>query len=398
MNFVSKKLNKISPSPTLAMAALASRLKKEGKKIISLSTGEPDFDTASHVKEASIKAINEGKTKYTEVDGIEELKLAIQQKFINENNISTTPSNIIVSTGAKQVIYNLFMASLNPEDEVIIPIPYWVSYPDIVNLADGVPVFIDTSHTDFKLTAQQLEQSITSKTKWVIINSPNNPTGTVYSKSDLLEIGEIIKKYDHIGIISDDIYEHLIYDTEFNTIAGLLPELKDRIVTINGVSKAYSMTGWRIGYATGPQDLIKAMVKIQSQSTSNPTSISQYAALEALLHGSDFIKNNQSIFSKRRDLMVTLLQAIPGFSAKTPNGAFYIFVNCSKILGKKSLNNKIIATSKDLSEYILEDAEVALLPGEAFGISGYLRLSYAISEDQIQEACSRIKVSLAKLI
>lgn len=393
MSFVADKLNKISPSPTLVIAALAAKLKKEGKMIISLSAGEPDFDTPINVKLAAIEAINNGKTKYTEVDGIEELKLAIQAKFLRENNIRTDIANIIVSTGAKQVIYNLLMASLNPGEEVIIPAPYWVSYPEIVNLAGGKPVFIDTVRNGFKVTPEQLEKSITQKTKWLIINSPNNPSGVVYTKQELLKLGEIIKQYNYIGVISDDIYEHNIYNVEFHTLASLMPELSNRIVTINGVSKAYSMTGWRIGYATGPSDLIKAMAKIQSQSTSNPTSISQYAAIEALKNSHDFIIETQSLFRKRRDLMVRLLNDISGFKAIIPAGAFYLFVDCSEALEKK-YKNKLIHSSKDLAEYLLQEAEVAVVPGEAFGMEGFLRLSYAISENIIEEACLRIKKSL----
>ncbi|WP_342270799.1 pyridoxal phosphate-dependent aminotransferase [Rickettsia endosymbiont of Orchestes rusci] len=399
MSIISKRLSIIKPSPTLAVVKKTLELKKAGIDIISLGAGEPDFDTPDNIKEAAIKAIRDGATKYTNVEGMPLLKQAVQNKFKRENNLDYELDEIIICSGGKQVIYNLFTASLNDGDEVIIPAPYWVSYPDMVLLAGGKPVFANCGiESNFKLSSEALERLITLKTKWLIINSPSNPTGSSYSYEELENITKLLRKYPHVNIMSDDIYEHIIFDDfKFYTLAQIASDLKERIFTVNGVSKAYSMTGWRIGYGAGSRDLIKAMAIIQSQSTSNPCSISQMAAIEALNGPQDFIKQNALNFQKKRDLALSILERIKYFSCYKPEGAFYLFVKCEKIFGLKALSGKIIKNSNDLGEYLLEEAKVAVVPGIAFGLEGYFRISYAMSIEDLKEACVRIEKACSML-
>ncbi len=399
MSLISKRLDLIKPSSTLAIVNKIIELKKLGKDIISLGAGEPDFDTPDNIKEAAIKAIQGGFTKYTDVSGILELKQAIQAKFKNENNLDYQLDEIIVSSGGKQVIYNLFMASLEAGDEVIIPSPYWVSYPDMVILSGGTPVFINCDITNnFKLNPDALERIISSKTKWVIINSPSNPTGATYTYKELEAIAELLRGYPHINVMSDDIYEHIIFDNfKYYTFAQIAPELKNRIFTINGVSKAYSMTGWRIGYGAGFKPLIKAMTIIQSQSTSNPCSISQMAAIEALTGCQDFIKKNAKDFEKKRDLALSILNNIKLISCYKPEGAFYLFLECKKLFGLKTPNGKTIKNSNDFAGYLLEEAGVGVVAGIAFGLEGYFRISYATSLENLREGCRRIEKACQQL-
>lgn len=400
MSLVSKRLNLIKPSPTLVVVQKAAELKKQGKNIISLGAGEPDFDTPDNIKEAAIKAIHQGITKYTNVDGMPALKQAIATKFKRENDLDYNLDEIIVSTGGKQVIYNLFMASLNEDDEVIIPAPYWVSYPDIVLLAGGKPVVAHCLIEDnFKLTPIHLERLITPRTKWLILNSPSNPTGAAYSKEELLMLAEMLRQYPEICVMSDDIYEHIVFDDfKFYTLAQVAPDLKDRVFIVNGLSKSYSMTGWRLGYGAGPKELVKAMTVIQSQSTSNPSSISQMAAIEALNGTQDFIKPNALGFQQKRDRALSILQSGQGLDCYNPEGAFYLFPRCDELFGKKTPNGDVINNSNDLATYLLEYAEVAVVPGTAFGLEGYFRISYATSMEEIQEACTRIVNACNKLV
>ncbi|ADE29598.1 pyridoxal phosphate-dependent aminotransferase [Rickettsia prowazekii] len=393
MSIISTRLNSIKPSPTLAVVKKTLELKKAGVNIIALGAGEPDFDTPDNIKEVAITSIKDGFTKYTNVDGIPLLKQAIKNKFKRENNIDYELDEIIVSTGGKQVIYNLFMASLDKGDEVIIPVPYWVSYPDMVALSTGTPVFVNCGiENNFKLSVEALEHSITDKTKWLIINSPSNPTGAGYNCKELENIAKTLRKYPNVNIMSDDIYEHITFDDfKFYTLAQIAPDLKERIFTVNGVSKAYSMTGWRIGYGAGSKALIKAMTIIQSQSTSNPCSISQMAAIEALNGTQDYIKSNALNFQKKRDLALSILEEVTYFECYKPEGAFYLFVKCDKIFGTKTKSGRIIANSNNFSEYLLEEAKVAVVPGIAFGLDGYFRISYATSMQELEEACIRIK-------
>ena len=398
-NFISTRVDNIKPSPTMEVTSKARELKAAGKDIIGLGAGEPDFDTPLHIKEAAIKAIKDGQTKYTAVDGIPELKKAIINKFNIENNIVYKNSEVSVATGGKQILYNAFQATVNKGDEIIIPAPYWVSYPDMVILAQGNPVFIATKkENNFKLTVDKLEKVINEKTKWIILNSPSNPTGTCYSQEELKEIGEFLKKYENVLILTDDIYEKITYDNfTFSTMAEVLPELKSRILTVNGVSKAYSMTGWRIGYAGGPEFLIKSMAKIQSQSTSNPTSISQYAALEALTSSNSFLSENNAVFYRRRNLILDLINKSKGLECNVPNGAFYIFPSCEKLIGLRTQEGKIINNSSDFSKYLLEKVGVAVVPGIAFGMENFFRISYATSDKILKEAGSRIKDACSRL-
>jgi aspartate aminotransferase len=398
-SFLSSRLSLIKPSPTLAVTSRAAELKAQGKDIIGLGAGEPDFDTPANIKAAAIKAIEEGKTKYTAVDGIIELKKAVCAKFKRENGLDYEPQNIIVGVGAKQVIFNAFLATLDKGDEVIIPAPYWVSYPDMAAFAEGTPVFVpSTMENNFKITAADLKKAITSKTKWLILNSPSNPTGACYTKEELKQLADVLLEHEHVHVMTDDIYEHIIYDNkEFVTIAQVEPRLKERVFTVNGVSKSYSMTGWRIGYAAGNKELIKAIAMIQSQSTSNPTSISQYAALEALNGTQDFIKPNAELFRKRRDLVVERLNSIPGIKCNKPDGAFYVFPSCQGLIGKKTPQGKVINNCGDFAEYLLEEALVAVVQGAAFGTENCFRISYATSEAILEKACERIKAACAKL-
>jgi len=392
MSLISKRLSLIKPSPTLAVVQKAAQLKKEGRDIISLGAGEPDFDTPDNIKAAAIEGIRSGATKYTNVDGMPTLKEAIAEKFKRENGLEYNLDEIIVSTGGKQVIYNLFMASLNQGDEVIIPAPYWVSYPDIVRLAGGEPVFANCEMEDhFKLSPQHLENMINPQTKWLILNSPSNPTGASYSKQELLGLAEVLRAYPNVYVMSDDIYEHIVFnDFKFHTLAQVAPDLKSRIFTVNGVSKSYSMTGWRIGYGAGPKELVKAMTIIQSQSTSNPSSISQVAALEALKGTQDFIKPNALNFQKKRDLAIATLSAVGELECYKPEGAFYLFPKCSKLFGSKTPSNNTISNSNNFAEYLLEHADIAVVPGIAFGLEGYFRISFATSEEEIKKACLKI--------
>jgi aspartate aminotransferase len=399
MAFISDSLKKIKPSPTLAVTAKAAELKAAGKDIIGLGAGEPDFDTPVNIKEAAKKAIDKGETKYTAVDGTPTLKKAIVEKFKRENGIEYTPANITVGTGGKQVIYNAMMATLNHGDEVIIPAPYWVSYPDIVALGNGVPVFVECSEeAGFKMQASQLQKAITKKTKWVIINSPSNPTGAAYTYDELKALTDVLLENPHVYILSDDIYEHVNYDGfKFHTVVQVEPKLKERTLTCNGVSKAYSMTGWRIGYAGGPVELIKAISVIQSQSTSNPSSISQAAAVEALNGVQDFIKPNNELFVRRRDLLVNGLRAIPGLTCNNPEGAFYVFPGCKTLMSKKTEKGKVINNDNDFAAYLLEDYLVAVVPGIAFGAEGFFRISYATSDEILKRALERIEEAVSKL-
>ena len=397
---VAKRLESVQPSATLALSQKAANLRSEGKDILSLTVGEPDFDTPLNIKAAAITAIKEGFTKYTNTDGIPELKMAIQSKFSRENNINYEIKEIIVGSGGKQVIYNLFMASLNPGDEVIIPAPYWVSYPEIVSLAGGTPVFINCHMEDgFKMSSQKLRNAVTNKTKWVILNSPSNPTGAVYTKAELEEIAEVMREQRHIYALVDDIYEHIVFDgIKFYTLAEIAPDLQHRIFTVNGVSKSYSMTGWRIGYGAGPHNLVKAMTMIQSQSTSNPCSISQRAAVEALSGDQSFIPENCKTFQLKRDEVLKMIKQIQGIKCLKPEGAFYLFPSCSAFFGKHTPGNKVIEDSEDFAAYLLEFAEVAVVPGSAFGLEGHFRISYATSKAILQSACKRIAEACGKLV
>ena len=388
MSIVSNSLKRIKPSPTIAVTSKAREMRAAGKDVIGLGAGEPDFDTPDNIKDAAIEAIKRGETKYTAVDGTPKLKKAIQGKFSRENNLSYDLDQISVGTGGKQVLYNVFMATLNPGDEVIIPAPYWVSYPDMVLLAGGKPKIVKCSEkNEFKITPKELKKAIGKKTKWLIINSPSNPTGSCYTKNEIEELSKILIKNKNVYILSDDIYEHITYDDfKFFTIAQI-KALKDRTLTMNGVSKSYSMTGWRIGYGAGPKDIIKAVAKIQSQSTTNPSSISQAAAVEALNGTQDFIKTRSDSFKERRDYVVESLNSINGLSCLKPSGAFYVFPNCKKLLGKKTK----LKTDKEFVEKLLEKAEVAVVQGSAFGLDGYFRISYATSMDNLKKALDRIK-------
>ena len=393
MSIISDSIKRIKPSPTIAVSQKAKELKAAGKDVIGLGAGEPDFDTPENIKNAAIKAIKGGDTKYTTVDGTNALKEAIVKKFKRENNINYTVDQITVGAGGKHVIYNLMMATLNKGDEVIIPAPYWVSYPDIVLLAGANPVVIECSEEQgFKLSAKDLESKINNNTKWLILNSPSNPTGACYSEQEIKNLSQVLKRNPHVNILSDDIYEHITYDGfKFFTIAQI-PEIKNKVVTMNGVSKSYAMTGWRIGYAAGDKEIIKAIAKIQSQSTTNPSSISQAAAVEALNGKQDFISVRAKAFQERRDFVVNSLNAIEGINCIKPNGAFYVFPSCKDLIGKKDKNGKKITSDTDFVESLLENNEVAVVQGSAFGLEGFFRISYATSMDKLQEAMKRIKL------
>ncbi len=392
MTFLSATLDRVKPSPTIAVTTKAAELKAAGRDVIGLGAGEPDFDTPQNIKDAAVKAIAEGKTKYTAVDGIPELKEAICAKFKRDNALDYAPSQITVGTGGKQVLYNAFMATLNPSDEVIIPAPYWVSYPDMVLLAGGSPVPVEaTLEANFKITAAQLEAAITPKTKWFLFNSPSNPTGAGYSWSELKELTDVLMRHPHVWVMTDDMYEHLAYGNfKFCTPAQVEPGLYDRTLTVNGVSKAYAMTGWRIGYAGGPEHLIKAMRKVQSQSTSNPCSVSQYAAVEALNGTQDFLKPNNILFERRRDLVVDMLNQAPGIFCPKPEGAFYVYPSIAGCIGKTSAAGTLIDNDEVFATALLEETGVAVVFGAAFGLSPNFRVSYATSDDALREACTRI--------
>ena len=391
MGLISDRLARLSPSPTVAITDMAMNMRRAGRNVIGLGAGEPDFDTPEHVKEAAIAAMRDGKTKYTQVDGIPELKEAICRKFARENNIKSAPDMISVGTGGKQVLFNALMASLNPGDEVVIPVPYWVSFAGIVQLAEAVPVFLRPASETLKFTADELAASITNKTKWLILNSPSNPGGVGYMAADLMSIAEVLRRHPQVYVICDDIYEHLTYgDFTFDTLAAVAPDLQSRVVTLNGVSKSYCMTGWRIGYCTAPPDLVKAMAKVQSQSTSSPNSIAQWAAIAALDGPMDFISDNCRAFAVRRQLVCDALNAMPGVSCAAPDGAFYVYPSISGLMGKKRPDGHVIKKDADFVSYLLEAGEVAVVPGIAFGLSPHFRISYACSDAVLAEGMSRI--------
>ncbi|MFV0476190.1 MAG: pyridoxal phosphate-dependent aminotransferase [Pikeienuella sp.] len=393
MAFLADSLARVKPSPTIAVTTKARELKAAGRDVIGLGAGEPDFDTPENIREAAKRAIDEGHTRYTAPDGIPELKAAICAKFKRENGIDYKPSQITVSTGGKQVLYNALMATLNPGDEVIIPAPYWVSYPDMVLLAGGEPVAIEAGiETQFKITPAQLEAAITPKTKWLIFNSPSNPTGAGYSAAELKALTEVLMRHEHVWVMTDDMYEHLAYAPfKFATVCEVEPRLYDRTLTVNGVSKAYAMTGWRIGYAGGPEALIKAMGKVQSQSTSNPCSVSQWAAVEALNGPQDYIPWSLEHFRRRRDLVVSMLNQAKGIECPTPEGAFYVYPSIKALIGKKAPSGKVIETDEDFAAELLEAEGVAVVFGGAFGVSPCFRVSYATSDELLEEACQRIQ-------
>ncbi len=399
MPFLADRLSRIKPSATLAMTSRTLELKAAGRDIIGLSAGEPDFDTPQNIQEAAIAAMRRGETRYTNVDGTPALKQAIAAKFKRENGLDYGPKQITVGTGGKQVLYNALMATVNEGDEVVIPAPYWVSYPDIVLLAGGEPVAVPCPQNNgFKLRAEDLDAAITPKTKWLILNSPSNPTGAAYTARELREIADVLLRHPHVWVLSDDMYEHLVYDDfRFATIAQVEPKLYERTLTLNGVSKAYCMTGWRIGFAGGPTELIKAMATIQSQSTSNPSSISQAASVEALNGPKDFIPKHNTAFKARRDLVVDLLNKAKGLHCPRPEGAFYVYPSCAGTLGKRTPQGKVIENDTDFVEYLLEAEGVAVVQGVAFGLSPHFRISYATSTEALREACTRIQRACAAL-
>jgi aspartate aminotransferase len=400
MAFLAQRLSLIKPSPTIAVTQKARDMKAAGRDVIGLGAGEPDFDTPENVKEAAIAAIRRGDTKYTAVDGTPALKAAISGKFKRENGLDYQVDQITVGSGGKQVIYNALLATVEQGDEVIVPAPYWVSYPDIALLCGGKPVFVPCSQNNlFRLRPEDLEAAITPKTKWLILNSPSNPTGAVYSAAELKALGEVLLKHPQVWVLTDDMYEHVLYDDrEFATIAEVEPRLYERTLTVNGVSKAYCMTGWRIGYGGGPSPLIKAMAKLQSQSTTNPSSISQAAAVEALNGPQHFIAEHNKIFRERRDLVVGMLNQASGLACSTPEGAFYVYPSCAGAIGKKTPQGKTIANDSDFVAYLLEAEGVAAVQGAAFGQSPFFRISYATSTEALKEACTRIKRACAALV
>jgi aspartate aminotransferase len=398
--FLADSLQRIKPSATLAVTAKAQALKLSGRNVIGLGIGEPDFDTPDNIKEAAIKAIRDGRAaKYTNVDGIMELKLAVAEKFKRENGIDYKPNQISIGTGGKQVLYNALVATLNPGDEVIVPAPYWVSYPEMVLLAGGTPVIATTgAATGFRLKAAQLEAAITPRTKWLILNSPSNPTGAAYTRAELKELTDVLLRYPHVWVMTDDMYEHLVYDDfVFTTAAQVEPGLFERTLTVNGVSKAYCMTGWRIGFAGGPEPLIKTMAMIQSQSTSNPAAVSQWASVEALNGPKDFIAKHNSVFKERRDLCVSMLNQAKGIACPKPEGAFYVYPSCSEAIGRTAPSGNKIATDEDFVTQLLDAEAVAVVPGTAFGLGPAFRISYAAATPVLQEACERIQRFCANL-
>ena len=392
MGLISDRLNRLAPSPTVAITDLALDMRAAGRAVIGLAAGEPDFDTPQHIKDAAIAAMQAGKTKYTQVDGVPELKEAICRKFARENNIIASPDMISVGTGGKQVLFNALMASLNPSDEVIIPTPYWVSFAGIVEICEAKPVFLRGSGANpMKITAEDLEAAITPNSKWLILNSPSNPGGVGYNIEDLLSFAAVIRRHKQLHVICDDIYEHLTYgDFQFATLASVAPDLQDRILTVNGVSKSYCMTGWRIGFGTGPVELIKAMSKVQSQSTSSPNSIAQYAAIAALDGPLEFIAENRRVFARRRQFVCDALNDIDGINCPHPDGAFYVYPSIAKLIGKKRPDGAVIESDSDFVSYLLEAGEVAVVPGVAFGLSPYFRISYAASDEMLEDAMARI--------
>jgi aspartate aminotransferase len=399
MTFLSKTLARVKPSPTMAMTAKTQEFRAAGRDVIGLSAGEPDFDTPENIRKAAAAAIESGKTRYTAVDGIPELKAAICAKFKRDNGLDYTPAQVTVNAGGKHTLYNAFMASLNPGDEVVIPAPYWVSYPDMVRLAGAEPVLVKTRLEDaFKLTPEALEAAITKKTKWFIFNSPSNPSGAGYSATELKALTDVLMRHPHVWVMTDDMYEHLAYDGfKFATPAQVEPGLYDRTLTCNGVSKAYAMTGWRIGYAAGPETLIAAMRKVQSQSTSNPCSVSQYAALEALNGPQDYLETHNEVFVRRRNLVVKMLSEIDGITCPVPEGAFYVYPSIAALIGKTTPKGTYIENDENFAAALLEEADVAVVFGAAFGLSPNFRVSYASSDAQLEEACRRIQSFCASL-
>ena len=399
MPFIADRLSNIKPSPTIAVSTKANEMKAAGADVIGLGAGEPDFNTPDHIKAAAKAAIDANETRYTAVAGTPALRQAICDKLERDNGLTYTPDQIQVACGGKQNIYNAIIATVNPGDEVIIPAPYWVSYPDIVLLAEGVPVTVDCPlEAGFKLTPEALEAAITPKTKWLILNSPSNPTGAGYSRADMKALTDVLLRHDHVWIMTDDMYEHIVYDDfEFVTPAQVEPKLYDRTLTLNGVSKAYCMTGWRVGYAAGPADVIKAMNKVQSQSTTHTSSVSQAAAVAALNGPHDFIAEHNAVFKERRDLVVSMLNQVNGLTCATPEGAFYVYPSCAGLIGKKTPDGKVIESDEDLVSYLLESEGVAAVHGAAFGLSPYFRVSYATATEVLEEACRRIQRACAAL-
>ena len=399
MNFVADRINRIKPSMTVGINIKAKAMKEEGKDVIVLAAGEPDFNTPKNIRDAANRAMEEGKTKYVPGKGTPELQKAIQKKFKEDNNIDYSLDEIICGVGGKHIIYNAMMATINSGDEVIITAPYWVSYPDIVLLAEGKPVIVECpENQNFKIKPEQLEKYITPKTKWLMLNSPSNPTGAVYSKEELKDLAKVLINHPHVLIMCDDIYEKIIYDgLEFHTLASVEPSLKNRCLTLNGVSKSYCMTGWRLGYCGAPKEIIAAMNKIQSQSTTSTSSITMAASVEAISGPQDFILDHNKKFIKRRDLVVSKLNEIDGITCSKPDGAFYVYPNCQDILGKITPNGKKISSDEDFMTYLLEDQGVAGVHGSAFGLSPYFRLSYATSDHILEDACNRIQLACSKL-
>jgi aspartate aminotransferase len=399
MAFLADALSRVKPSATIAVQQKGRDLKASGRDVIALGAGEPDFDTPDNIKEAAIDAIRRGETKYPPVSGIAPLRAAIAHKFKRENNLDYKPEQTIVGTGGKQILFNAFMATLNPGDEVVIPRPYWVSYPEMVLLCGGTPVFADASIANgFKLTAEALEKAITPRTKWLVMNSPSNPSGAAYTKEELRALADVLLKHPHVWTLTDDMYEHLTYgDFRYHTIAEVEPALYERTLTMNGVSKAYAMTGWRIGYAAGPVQLIKAMDMIQGQQTSGACTIAQWAAVEALNGPQDFIADNKAVFQNRRDLVVSMLNQAKGISCPTPEGAFYVYPSCEELIGRKTASGRTIETDEDFVTELLETEGVAVVHGSAFGLGPNFRISYATSEALLEEACARIQRFTASL-
>ena len=399
MNFIADRLKRIKPSMTVGINVKANALRAEGKDVLVLAAGEPDFDTPLNIRKAAVTAMEEGQTRYVPGKGTPLLQKAIQSKFLKDNNLNYDLDEIIVGVGGKHIIYNAMMATINPEDEVIIPAPFWVSYPDIVLLAEGKPIIVPCPEDqNFKLTADQLDKSITNKTKWLMLNSPSNPTGSLYSKQELQKLADVLLKYPQVLIMSDDIYEKVIYDDlEFSTIASVEPKLKDRCLTLNGVSKSYCMTGWRLGYCGAPKEIIAAMNKIQSQSTTSTSSISMAASVEALNGSQDFIDEHNQAFIRRRDLVVNLLNQIDGLSCLKPQGAFYVYPSCAGVIGKQTPEGQKISNDEDFMSYLLESEGIAGVHGAAFGLSPYFRLSYATSDEILKDACARIKKACKQL-
>ena len=399
MSIAARRMSRIKSSPSIAISAKAMEMARAGRDVIALSAGEPDFDTPDNVKIAAMRAIIEGRTKYPPITGIPELREAICRKLERENGLSYAPDEVLVCSGGKQVIYNALIATLDPEDEVIVPAPFWVSYPDMVLLAGGTPVVVAADAADgFRLTPQRLEEAITAKTKWLILNNPGNPSGAFYSAKDIEGLAEVLRRHSRVWVLTDDIYEHIVYGGEpFSTMAQVAPDLSERTLTMNGFSKAYCMTGWRLGYGAGPRELIAAMTKIQSQTTSGASSISQWAGVEALEGDQTFIRDNVSVFEARRDLGVSILNQATGLSCDSPSGAFYLYVDCSGTLGKRIPGGGVIGNDGDFAKYLLESEEVAAVHGEAFGLSPYFRISYALATDRLEEACLRIQRACASL-